>query len=51
MHHEEARRYLSAEGERVRAWAMRVADPQIQSTYRQMFRRWHEMAELSLEHG
>jgi hypothetical protein len=25
--------------------AMRVADPQIQSAYRQMSRQWHEMAE------
>ena len=28
--------------------AMRVADPQFSPTYRQMSRRWHEMAELSL---
>ena len=25
--------------------AMRVADPQVQFTYRQMSRQWHEMAE------
>jgi hypothetical protein len=45
MAYEKARRYLSAEGERMERAAIRVTDPQVQSTYRQMCRQWHEKAE------